>query len=145
RDGVGGAEPGGRAVVPSARTALGRPMDLVRCYLRNRQAGLGVNSPIRAKSRQWLRKRLVTRVERVCVRLVSPREGLLDARNRLPFGWSRVGTMDEGSVSTPVLSMRTQVMRQAEPQPADPLGPLDFLRLLPHETATSSDQLRWVG
>jgi AraC family transcriptional regulator len=36
-------------------------------------------------------------------------------------------------------------MRQAEPQPADPLGPLDFLRLLPHETAASSDRLRWVG
>ena len=48
-------------------------------------------------------------------------------------------------MSTPVLSMRTQVMRQAEPQPADPLGPLDFLRLLPHETAASSDRLRWVG
>ena len=48
-------------------------------------------------------------------------------------------------MSTPVLSMRTQVMRQAEPQHADPLGPLDFLRLLPHETAASSDRLGWVG
>ena len=37
------------------------------------------------------------------------------------------------------------MIRQVEPQSADPLGPLDFLRLLPHETATSSDQLRWVG
>src|SRR5262245_27063453 len=36
-------------------------------------------------------------------------------------------------------------MRPAEPQPADPLGPLDFLRLLPHESAASSDRLRWVG
>src|ERR1700746_1403151 len=36
-------------------------------------------------------------------------------------------------------------MRQAEPQPADPLGPLDFLRLLPPETAASSARLRWVG
>jgi AraC family transcriptional regulator len=36
-------------------------------------------------------------------------------------------------------------MRQAEPQPADPLGPLDWLRLLPHETAASSDRLGWVG
>ena len=36
-------------------------------------------------------------------------------------------------------------MRQVEPQPADPLGPLDWLRLLPHETAASSDRLGWVG
>src|SRR5262245_54706751 len=36
-------------------------------------------------------------------------------------------------------------MRQGEPQPGEPLGPLDFLRLLPHEAATSSDQLGWVG
>jgi AraC family transcriptional regulator len=35
-------------------------------------------------------------------------------------------------------------MRQVEPQPADPLGPLDFLRLLPHEAA-SSDRHGWVG
>jgi AraC family transcriptional regulator len=45
----------------------------------------------------------------------------------------------------PVLRMRPQVMRQAEPQPDDPLGPLDWLRLLPHETAASSDGLGWVG
>ena len=36
-------------------------------------------------------------------------------------------------------------MRQAEPQPGEPLGPLDWLRLLPHETAASSDRLGWVG
>jgi AraC family transcriptional regulator len=36
-------------------------------------------------------------------------------------------------------------MRQAEPQPGAPLGPLDWLRLLPHETAASSDRLGWVG
>jgi AraC family transcriptional regulator len=36
-------------------------------------------------------------------------------------------------------------MRQAEPQPADRLGPLDWLRLLPHEAASSSDRLAWVG
>src|SRR5262249_34903524 len=60
-----------------------------------------------AKSRQWLRKRLVTRFERVCVRLFSPREGLRDARNRLPFGCFRVGTMEEGSVRTPGLRRGT--------------------------------------
>jgi AraC family transcriptional regulator len=37
------------------------------------------------------------------------------------------------------------VIRQVEPQPADPLGPLDWLRLLPHETAASSGRLGWVG
>jgi AraC family transcriptional regulator len=37
------------------------------------------------------------------------------------------------------------MIRQLEPQPADPLGPLDFLRLLPHETAASSDRLGWAG
>jgi AraC family transcriptional regulator len=36
-------------------------------------------------------------------------------------------------------------MRQAEPQPGDPLGPLEWLRLLPHETAASSDGLGWDG
>src|SRR5262249_58225238 len=36
-------------------------------------------------------------------------------------------------------------MRQAEPQPGAPLEPLDWLRLLPHETAASSDGLGWVG
>jgi serine/threonine protein kinase len=44
------------------------------------------------------------RFERVCVRLFPPREGLRDARNRLPFGGSRVGTMEEGSIRTPGLS-----------------------------------------
>ena len=53
--------------------------------------------------------------------------------------------MEEGSVRSPVPSTGTQVIRQVEPQPADPLGPLDWLRLLPHETAASSVRLGWVG
>jgi AraC family transcriptional regulator len=32
-----------------------------------------------------------------------------------------------------------------EPQPGDPLGPLEWFRLLPHEPAASSDGLGWVG
>src|SRR5262249_31070944 len=32
-----------------------------------------------------------------------------------------------------------------DPHPRAPPGPLDFPRPLPHETATSSDRLRWVG
>src|SRR5262249_46832886 len=55
------------------------------------------------------------------------------------------GKMEEGSVRSPVPRTGTQVIRQVEPQPAEPLGPLDWLRLLPHETAASSDRLRGVG
>jgi AraC family transcriptional regulator len=36
-------------------------------------------------------------------------------------------------------------MQQEEPGRADPIGPLDWLKLLPHEAATSSDRLGWVG
>ena len=36
-------------------------------------------------------------------------------------------------------------MRDEEPGRGDPLGPLDSLKILPHETAASSDQLGWVG
>src|SRR5262249_32007645 len=54
--------------------------------------------------------------------------------------------MEEGSVRSPVPSTETQVMRQVESQPADPLGPLDWLKLLPTEHSTaSSDRLGWVG
>src|SRR5262249_46671657 len=55
------------------------------------------------------------------------------------------GKMEVGSVRSPVRGTGTQVIRQVEPQPADPLGPLDWLRLLPQETAASSDRLGWVG
>ena len=41
--------------------------------------------------------------------------------------------------------MLTQMMQQAEPQPRDSLGPLEWLRLLPHEPAASSDGLGWAG
>jgi AraC family transcriptional regulator len=36
-------------------------------------------------------------------------------------------------------------MRQEEPERGNPLGPLDWLRLLPHQAAASSDRLGWVG
>jgi len=36
-------------------------------------------------------------------------------------------------------------MQQEEPGRADPIGPLDWLKLLPHEAAASSDRLGWVG
>jgi AraC family transcriptional regulator len=37
------------------------------------------------------------------------------------------------------------MMQQVVPRPDDPLGPLDGLKILPHDTAASSDQLGWVG
>src|SRR6516164_9269036 len=37
------------------------------------------------------------------------------------------------------------VMRQEEPRLGDSLGPLDWLKILPHETVASSDGLGWVG
>ena len=36
-------------------------------------------------------------------------------------------------------------MRQEELGRGDPIRPLDWLRLLPHEAAASSDRLGWVG
>jgi AraC family transcriptional regulator len=49
------------------------------------------------------------------------------------------------SVSSDRLITEAHVMPEKEPRSGDPLGPLDFLRLLPHETETSSDRLGWVG
>src|SRR5499427_4765607 len=37
------------------------------------------------------------------------------------------------------------VMGQDDLERGNPLGPLDGLKILPHETAASSDQLGWVG
>jgi len=36
-------------------------------------------------------------------------------------------------------------MRQGELQPGEPLGPIEWLRLLPHEAAASSEGLGWAG
>src|SRR5262245_30581283 len=55
------------------------------------------------------------------------------------------GRMEEGSVRSPVPSTGTQMIRQVEPQPADPLGPLDLIKHLPEEAFASSDRLGWVG
>src|SRR5262249_57026479 len=38
-----------------------------------------------------------------------------------------------------------QLMLEKEPGRGDSLGPLDWLKILPHETAASSDRLGWVG
>src|SRR5262245_24840880 len=45
----------------------------------------------------------------------------------------------------PDSSWGKQVMQQEEPGRPDSIGPLDWLKLLPHEAATSSDRLGWVG
>ena len=36
-------------------------------------------------------------------------------------------------------------MPEKQPGRGDPLGPLDWLKILPHEAAASSDRLGWVG
>src|SRR5262245_13001601 len=36
-------------------------------------------------------------------------------------------------------------MPEKEPRCGDPIGPIEWLRLLPHEAAASSDRLGWVG
>src|ERR1700733_11856017 len=36
-------------------------------------------------------------------------------------------------------------MRQVEPQPGGPIGPLDWLKMLPFEPAASSHRLGWAG
>src|SRR5260370_14276051 len=38
-----------------------------------------------------------------------------------------------------------RVMRKVDPQPDDSMGPLDWLKILPFEPATSSHRLGWVG
>src|SRR5215468_4955074 len=36
-------------------------------------------------------------------------------------------------------------MPEEEPERGNPIGPIEWLRLLPHEAAASSDRLGWVG
>ena len=36
-------------------------------------------------------------------------------------------------------------MRQQEPRPGGPIGPLDWLKAIPFEPAAGSDPLGWVG
>ena len=43
------------------------------------------------------------------------------------------------------LVSETQVMRQEEPGRGGPIGPLDWLKILPFEAAAASDRLGWVG
>jgi AraC family transcriptional regulator len=48
------------------------------------------------------------------------------------------------SMSSAGLVTEAHLMPEKQPRCGDPLGPLDFLKLLPHEAA-SSDRLGWVG
>src|SRR5215831_17179501 len=54
-------------------------------------------------------------------------------------------TIQQGRVTTSAQSTGTQVMRQVEPQPDDPIRPLDWLKAIPFEPAAWSDRLGWVG
>src|SRR5262245_55882944 len=49
------------------------------------------------------------------------------------------------SVSSARLVTEAHVMPEKEPRCGDPIGPIEWLRLLPHEAAASSDRLGWVG
>jgi AraC family transcriptional regulator len=52
----------------------------------------------------------------------------------------------EEVVKSPGLLIGRQVMQQDIPERGGgPIGPLDWLKILPHETAASSDRLGWVG
>src|SRR5262249_40589102 len=50
-----------------------------------------------------------------------------------------------GRCPRPDSSGRRQGMPKEEPERGDPLGPIERLRLLPHQAAGSSDRLGWVG
>jgi hypothetical protein len=43
------------------------------------------------------------------------------------------------------LVRETQVMRQEEPGRGDAIGPLDWLKIVPFESAAASHRLDWVG
>jgi hypothetical protein len=43
------------------------------------------------------------------------------------------------------LDRETPAMQQNEPRRGDPIGPLDWRKILPFEPAASSDRLEWVG
>jgi AraC family transcriptional regulator len=49
------------------------------------------------------------------------------------------------SVSSARLVTEADVMPEKEPRCGDPIGPIEWLRLLPHEAAASSDRLGWFG
>src|SRR5262245_32595236 len=49
------------------------------------------------------------------------------------------------SVSSSRLVTEAHLMPEKEPRCGNPLGPLDWLKNAPHETAASSDRLGWVG
>jgi AraC family transcriptional regulator len=52
-----------------------------------------------------------------------------------------------GTASGPSAGLAAEklMMPEKEPRCGDPLGPLDWLKNAPHETAASSDRLGWVG
>jgi AraC family transcriptional regulator len=53
--------------------------------------------------------------------------------------------MDDESMPPARLIMGKLVMQQEEPRRGDPIGPLDWRKILPFEAAASSDRLSWVG
>jgi hypothetical protein len=61
-------------------------------------------------------------------------------------GWPQLSGSTEGErMPSTGLARETRVMRQEELGHSDSIRPLDWLKILPHEAAASSDRLGWVG
>jgi AraC family transcriptional regulator len=60
------------------------------------------------------------------------------------FERERLGFLRDAADPMTTVS-ETQVMRQEEPGRGDPIGPLDWLKIVPFESAAASDRLEWVG
>jgi AraC family transcriptional regulator len=58
---------------------------------------------------------------------------------------SSSGTTDDESAVVAGLVREAQLVPEKEPGRGNLIGPLDGLKILPHETAASSDRLGWVG
>jgi hypothetical protein len=55
------------------------------------------------------------------------------------------GTQDDASVPSAGRVREMPMRREEEAERSDPIGPLDWRRILPYEPAVASDQLGWVG
>jgi hypothetical protein len=55
------------------------------------------------------------------------------------------GTIDDESAPSDRLVTEAQVMVEKEPGRGDPIGTLDWRKVLPFEAAAASDRLGWVG
>src|SRR5262249_5346693 len=73
----------------------------------------------------------------------------LRRRHRAVRRWRRgpglSGNPDEEGARSPGLARETQVMREEELRRGDPIGPLDWHKILPVDAPAAGDRLGWVG